>query len=314
MSWEIVYGKQFIRTNKGIIPLMLNGSNNCWDGRKRERNWNVLFNRFYDKYIYTEEEINNIIDDMCKNTTYEEWFKTSYSGSFLNNEELKRFYKNAIKKALTVEEIMKFSYATLKVSFCDWSDHVPVNSMQEYIKTTEQLENWVKNALEKRADRSSQFLSISFGGDKAPKIKKVQLSKDFKDNDKVFIKLKSRYVIEISEKSITTIKDKEEAKVFTYKEAKELFALPEMKHWGLKIVKYSPTKEKNYILQFRNDEKHIGGYIARKLKYGFNYSCRLDDKLNKRFSSEKEANAYIQKNFEYQLQKNYVFKVVNVGV
>jgi hypothetical protein len=138
------------------------------------------------------------------------------------------------------------------------------------------------------------------------------LSKDLKDNDKVFIKSKSRYIIEISEKSIKTIKDKEEAKVFTYKEAKELFALPEMKHWGLKIVKYSPTKEKNYILQFRNDEKHIGGYIARKLKYGFNYSCRLDDKLNKKFASEKEANEYIQKNFQYQLQNNYVFKVVKM--
>lgn len=313
MSWEIVYGKQFIRTNKGIIPLMLNGSNNCWQGGKRERNWNVMFSRFYDKYIYTEQEIMNIIDYMCKNADYEEWFKTSYSGSFLNNEELKKFYKNAIKKALTVEEIMKYSYATLMVSFCDLSEHSPVVSMQEYIKTTEQLENWIKNALEKRVDKSSQFLNIRFGGDEAPKIKKDQLSRDFKDTDKVFIKSKSRYIIEASEKSIETIKDKEEARIFTYKEAKELFSLPEMKHWGLKIVKYSPIKEKNYILQFRNEEKRIGGYVVRKLKYGFNYSHRLDDKLNKKFSSEKEANEYIQKNFEYQLQNNYVFKAVNVG-
>lgn len=31
MSYEIVYDREFIKTNDGrIIPLVLSGSNNCW--------------------------------------------------------------------------------------------------------------------------------------------------------------------------------------------------------------------------------------------------------------------------------------------
>ena len=46
MSYEIVYSKQFIKTNKYIIPTVLMGSNNCtmyYGGREiKERDWTPL--------------------------------------------------------------------------------------------------------------------------------------------------------------------------------------------------------------------------------------------------------------------------------
>lgn len=29
MSYSIIYGRQFVKTTKGIIPMILSGSNNC---------------------------------------------------------------------------------------------------------------------------------------------------------------------------------------------------------------------------------------------------------------------------------------------
>ena len=31
MSYEIVYNRAFIKTTRGIIPLLLTGSNNCYE-------------------------------------------------------------------------------------------------------------------------------------------------------------------------------------------------------------------------------------------------------------------------------------------
>ena len=53
MSYEIVYGSQFIKTTRGIVPCILYGSNNCSDilpnGRKvAERSWSNFNNNIID--------------------------------------------------------------------------------------------------------------------------------------------------------------------------------------------------------------------------------------------------------------------------
>ena len=47
MSYEIVYSRNFIKTNRGILPLVLTGSNNdyTWTGRRwrRSRSWACFY-------------------------------------------------------------------------------------------------------------------------------------------------------------------------------------------------------------------------------------------------------------------------------
>ena len=57
MSYTIMYGKQFLKTSRGIIPLALHGDNNVTEyvrGREvRERHWSVYAN---DKIEFTPDE------------------------------------------------------------------------------------------------------------------------------------------------------------------------------------------------------------------------------------------------------------------
>ena len=55
MSYSIIYGRQFVKTTKGIIPMILSGSNNCTEfiqGREvLERNWYPMTLSNKDKRI-----------------------------------------------------------------------------------------------------------------------------------------------------------------------------------------------------------------------------------------------------------------------
>ena len=56
MGYTIVYARTFIKTTKGIIPLVLHGSNNCTEfvnGREvRERSWDI----YHDKLCELPED------------------------------------------------------------------------------------------------------------------------------------------------------------------------------------------------------------------------------------------------------------------
>ena len=54
MSYEIMYDKKFIKVDNGFIPLVLTGSNNCWSGSKRARNWSLMFS-FFDDIVLQEK-------------------------------------------------------------------------------------------------------------------------------------------------------------------------------------------------------------------------------------------------------------------
>ena len=71
MSYSIFYKSMFVRTRRGIIPMIEMGDNNVWDcdGRKRSRTWEgiQLIGR---KKFYTHDEIFNAIEQW--NTSYKE--------------------------------------------------------------------------------------------------------------------------------------------------------------------------------------------------------------------------------------------------
>ena len=105
MSYTIMYGKQFLKTSRGIIPLALHGDNNVTEyvrGREmRERHWSVYAN---DKIEFTPDEYLDYLNTFCGNE-YQEHFYAN--GKFVYDKGLITWAKNGIREALTIEEIRK---------------------------------------------------------------------------------------------------------------------------------------------------------------------------------------------------------------
>lgn len=131
MSYEILYGKQFIKVDdKRVIPMIYTGSNNCYEwgsGNKmrRERNWHM--DKFFSGGILfpTGEQIlagidkyRNELVERYKDREEGDKYKDESFGYFtsikLYNSKrttfglFKSFYKTGVKQAMTVEQLKEF--------------------------------------------------------------------------------------------------------------------------------------------------------------------------------------------------------------
>ena len=108
MSYEIVYAREFIKTNDGrIVPLVLSGSNNCWDTTfrghwRRERSWFPIFLRSGENPALTPEELMTKIKGYIP-SGYNQHFVRN--GKWVDDDSFVRFFENGIKKAKTLEEL-----------------------------------------------------------------------------------------------------------------------------------------------------------------------------------------------------------------
>lgn len=112
MSYEIVYGRQFIKVPMDgeirYIPLSLHGSNNCTQlnyqtGKEiRERYWSAMyFNGAGMLPVLTEQQILDYIK--ANGSSYDQNFKRG--GKWVDNAAMYRYFKNGIEQAKTLEEI-----------------------------------------------------------------------------------------------------------------------------------------------------------------------------------------------------------------
>jgi len=126
MSYEIVYNKQFLKIDGKIIPLILHGSNNCYeilsDGRqRRKREWSTIYIGGSNRSIVsTEAEIMKEIKSCCDGGEYQEHFVQNRK--WVNDKGLIRFFQNGIKNAKTIEELKskpgaRQRYAAMKKYF-----------------------------------------------------------------------------------------------------------------------------------------------------------------------------------------------------
>jgi len=109
MSYEIYYDRAFIRVNDLYIPIVNQGSNNCWEhnflsGRDvPEKNWQVLNWRDRTRLLYSETEVREIARG------YEEISQNSGTCFKSRNRpfeagELERWILCGLKSAFTIEE------------------------------------------------------------------------------------------------------------------------------------------------------------------------------------------------------------------
>lgn len=112
MSYEIYYDRAFVRVGERFVPLVNQGSNNCWEtnwnGRDiPEKNWQVLNWCNRSQLLFTEDEVRQIAKD------YEQisqesgtCFKTRHRP--FGKGEFEQWILCGLKSAYTIEEYVSF--------------------------------------------------------------------------------------------------------------------------------------------------------------------------------------------------------------
>lgn len=147
MSYTIMYGKQFLKTSRGIIPLALHGDNNVTErvrGREvRERHWSVYAN---DKIEFAPDEYLAYLQSFCGNEYREHFYA---NGKFVNDKGLIAWAKNGIREALTIEEIRKIipvQSVTCYILVGIKDSYESRTEEWRYCNTTKELETWLDMA------------------------------------------------------------------------------------------------------------------------------------------------------------------------
>ena len=147
MSYTIMYGKQFLKTSRGIIPLALHGDNNVTEyvrGREvRERHWSVYAN---DKIEFAPDEYLAYLQSFCGDEYREHFYA---NGKFVNDKGLIAWAKNGIREALTIEEIRKVipvQSVTCYILVGIKDSYESRTEKWRYCNTTKELENWLDMA------------------------------------------------------------------------------------------------------------------------------------------------------------------------
>lgn len=133
MSYEIIYDKQFIRTAKGFIPMVLAGSNNCYDANgnsnrmRRSRDWQMwnigrIISTEKELLDYTKEVRQSLIDrypndsdDVYNDKSFGYFSAIAVGGTTTRKTTFGNFqgvFKVGIAKALTVEELKEHGIST----------------------------------------------------------------------------------------------------------------------------------------------------------------------------------------------------------
>jgi len=171
MSYTIVYNRQFVKIDGKIIPLVLYGSNNCyeatWRGRgRREREWHPMYLGSNTMIALTEDEIMGCIHSYCDGE-YQEHFMRN--GKWVDDAGLIRFFKNGIKNAKTIEEMKSFYFFNgMRGYFSVWNGSCnEINKIENdvEISSSDDLRRFLESAkcrLENRANGEAIYICLKF--------------------------------------------------------------------------------------------------------------------------------------------------------
>lgn len=155
MGYTIVYDRRFLRTTKGIVPMVLAGSNNCysqeWDscGRtymKRERYWTFFFSTeaLNSKPEKILAEAEKTADGQTPTSSF--W----YHGNWVMTDQELNWFRRGIQDARTLEEYrMANPGLSLHCYVRVYPDIHKSDGMTEtevYCHTTAEVEQWIEAA------------------------------------------------------------------------------------------------------------------------------------------------------------------------
>lgn len=212
MSYSIVYNKQFLKIDGKIIPLVLYGSNNCYDvlpnGRqRRERQWySLYFNGTNEQIAATEAEIMERVKSYCDGGEYQEHFMQN--GKWIDDKGLIRFIQNGIKNAKTIEELKEdYFFRGMYGYFSVWKEMDNTIESRFEIHSSDDLRKFLDAAqdrLDRRTDKEGIYICLHYYNEKfesrvKPDRKQKERLTDYfaikvGDYDSYLVKLTSRRI------------------------------------------------------------------------------------------------------------------------
>lgn len=169
MSYEIMYNWQFLRSAEGLTPVVLMGSSNVTEAswsranrrtERRARDWFCLFNMLG----VTDDEFLAQIKSMTGGEYQEHW---KQNGKWVNDATLVRWGQQNVKNAASIEDVLQLNRPFFLSAECyislwpkpgedGWSKQV----LSRAIHTTEELDNWIREARQVIAKAKSEKRSV----------------------------------------------------------------------------------------------------------------------------------------------------------
>lgn len=304
MSYEILYDRKFIRTTRGIIPMILSGSNNCtefaWSKgghsyERRERHWWAYIPRGMEVADHPESHYLTEISRLADPNSGEPHEMFMNKGKWLMSNQWRKWFENGCKAALTIEEYLKQnrsqSFYCAITTYPKKGSYSPADVANVCVHTTAELETWIDEANQKvrklkeeyAPDGGTALIEMSFS------INEPLTATPALIKGAVMAKHNACFVKEyITGKSLTFTANPTEAVVFdSVEDAKEKLGY----HWqNIRFVKAeSQMKERSFVLKFMHGNMQ-GRYLQRKTNGRLYSTSFLEDA--KKFETEKEAIRY----------------------
>lgn len=187
MSYSIVYNAQFLKIDGKIIPLVLYGSNNCYEplsnGRqRRERQWySLYFNGGNEQIVATEVEIMERVRSYCDGGEYQEHFMQN--GKWVDDKGLTRFFQDRIKNAKTIEELKEdYFFRGMQGYFSVWEEMDNTIENHTEINSSDDLQKFLDAAqdrLAKRTEKEEIYICLHYYNEKfEPRVKRKRKPKE----------------------------------------------------------------------------------------------------------------------------------------
>lgn len=165
MSHEIIYDRKFIRTSRGIIPMILSGSSNCteqvWNCRGKayerlERHWWAWVPRTLSTKDHPEAAYLAAVAKICDERGSDHEL-AKWNGHWLTCGQWQRWFRNGCAAAMSLEEYLSRNHSqsfNAYISIYTGADRFThKQEMDVFIHTTEDLESW----LDKANDREKEI-------------------------------------------------------------------------------------------------------------------------------------------------------------
>lgn len=301
MSYEILYGRQFIDVGNGTyIPLILSGSNNCtmFYGLReiRERHWWAIGTN--ELVGATQGELMQwITDKTAAQAPDSEWFMRG--GKWLTNDKMVKWMNTGIRSAHTIEDIRNFlPTQSLRCAISVYDNTKKygqtgyhTSECEQFIRTSDDLQKWIdvyKTRIAARKPNETICPNIEFSG-----IEPLKIGTKNTYDGAVICKIGNRYLYsyknnESGSCSFTYGPDINQA--ITFANAADFYEKTKGINIGkCKLIKAEqPTK--SYIIRL-DDGAHKGACVERKTKTRL--MLTRDTSVAKGFVSEAAAKKYI---------------------
>lgn len=297
MGHTIIDCRTFIKTTRGIIPLVLGGSNNCYDivrGKDfklrelRERYWSVLL----DLVELPEEEILAKFENLIPDNSIECWV---YNGKWLNGAQAQKWFARGVKDAAPLEDILSSNPGIGHLFLALMSYASSERLLERRVKTTDELEGWLDEARETVKEHEGYHIFMSFSdlrrGERLRPVRKTEVRGPLVVQKRgygyvaVFNKMDGHMTVQY-------VKDARAAIIYPSAEAAAEAMGDLIGRFGLELksVTHKMMAPRPYAVQCMSGA-YAGKYLKKTVRNGLMYTSFVNQA--QKFVSEKDAAAKI---------------------